>query len=368
MKHPAWISLYQEASEARNFLELRELRHRAHDTFLGHLSMESPLTWNEEVNRFHDLVIGRVLAMTEHGLCAELDEPVPLPYAFLLFGSGGRREQTLWSDQDNGILYEDTQDEELRGRARSFFEALAGRISANLEAVGYPPCSGGVLCTSPRWRQPFSGYRRMLDNWLADPDWEHVRYLLIAADLRVLHGARHLGDRLLERLVGFIQEHPAMYAHIQRNTLRHKVSIGIFGQLIKERYGEDAGGVDVKYGAYIPIVNGIRLLALEAGISVTSTEERIRLLIAGGHVQGEIGQDWLDALAIVLKLRSTTSFQLQDGRYSSRGILTPDLLTPSRTKELKHCLRVAGELQKFVKKTILHERELENGKRQSGLE
>ncbi|SDC22553.1 CBS domain-containing protein [Paenibacillus sp. UNCCL117] len=365
MGRQAWASMIQEAIEARDVQQLKELRDRAHTKFLQHLPSDPPFVWNEEVNRFHDLIIGRVIAMTEHDVCEERGEEVPLAYAFLLFGSGGRAEQTLWSDQDNGLVYEDTADEALKVKAAAFFRELAERISINLERAGYPPCSGGVLCANPKWTQPLAGYRQMLDAWLAEPDWEHVRYLLIVADLRVIHGDHALGDQLTERLVAYMQLHPAMYGHMQRNTLHHKASIGIFGQLIKERYGVDAGGVDVKYGAYIPIVNGVRLLALEAGIRVTSTESRIRLLIAGRHVPDDIGHDWLDALSTALKLRSTTPYQMEEGTYSSRGMLTPEQLTRERTIELKLCLRIAGELQKFVKKTVHYELEMKGKGREN---
>ncbi|MEK8126332.1 DUF294 nucleotidyltransferase-like domain-containing protein [Paenibacillus filicis] len=361
MERQAWVSMIQEATEARDFRELRSLRERAHEMFLRHLPTNPPFEWNGEVNRFHDLVIGRTIAMTECMVCEERNEQVPIPYAFLLFGSGGRMEQTLWSDQDSGLVYEDAPDEELRLRAELFFETLAGRVSANLELVGYPLCSGGVLCTNEKWRRPLSSYMQMVNGWLQNPDWENVRYLLIVADLRCIHGERYLADRLMGNLLSYVQKHPAMYGHMQQNTLHHKVSIGIFGQLIKERYGEDAGGVDVKYGAYIPIVNGVRLLALEAGIRATSTEGRIRSLMVGGHVPEDIGHDWLDALSIALRLRSTTPFQIEDGQYTSRGMLTPELLTRSRTSELKMCLRIAGELQKFVKKSVTTE--IENSKR-----
>ncbi|MGG2201222.1 MULTISPECIES: DUF294 nucleotidyltransferase-like domain-containing protein [Paenibacillus] len=361
MERHAWDSIIQEVKEARDFSQLRALRDRAHDVFLLHLPSEEPFEWNGGVNRLHDTIIYRTIEMTERILCEERNEQVPLPYAFLLFGSGGRVEQTLWSDQDNGLIYADPGDEKEAEQAKTFFSVLSERISANLEAAGYPPCSGGVLCTNDKWRQPLSGYLAMTNEWLAEPNWENVRYLLIAADLRTIYGDRSLGESLIDSFVSYNQAHPLMYRHMLQNTLHHKVSIGIFGQLIKERYGEDAGGVDVKYGAYIPIVNGVRLLALEAGIRVTSTEGRIRLLLARGHVPDEIGHDWLDALAAALKLRSMTPFQLEEGHYTSRGKLTADLLTRERTTELKLCLRIGNELQKYVKK-VVHS-EIENRKK-----
>lgn len=360
MEH-AWISFIQEVKEARDFSQLRALRDCAHDVLLRQLPSEEPFDWSGRVNRLHDTIIYRTIELTERIFCEERGESVPLPYAFLLFGSGGRVEQTLWSDQDNGLIYEDPSGEEEAEHAKTFFSSLSVRISANLETIGYPPCSGGVLCTNEKWQQSRSGYLAMLKAWLEEPNWENVRYLLILADLRTIYGDRSLGESVTDTFVSYIQTHPVMYEHMLQNTLHHKVSIGIFGQLIKERYGEDAGGVDVKYGAYIPLVNGVRLLALEAGIRVTSTEGRIRLLLARGHVPDDLGQDWLDALAVALKLRSLTPFQLEEGRYTSRGKLTADLLTRERTTDLKMCLRIGNELQKYVKKAV--HSEIENRKK-----
>ncbi|WP_281886072.1 DUF294 nucleotidyltransferase-like domain-containing protein [Paenibacillus sp. YYML68] len=358
----AWADIIEEVSEAQHIEQIREIRDRAHEQFLGQLSSLGTFDWNAGVNQFHDAIIQSVIARSELEVCEERGEEVPLPFAFLLFGSGGRKEQTLWSDQDNGIVYEEPEHEEEAMAAGEFFSALSSRISTNLEAAGYPPCTGGVICTKEQWRQSIEGYRRMVQGWLEEPNWENVRYLLIVADLRVVYGEEQLGQSILEMIIAYMKAHPQMYEHMLQNTLHHKVSIGLFGQLIKERYGEDAGGVDIKYGAYIPIVNGIRLLAIEVGIQASSTEDRIRKLLAEGHVPEDPGHDWLDALAIALKLRSMTPYQLENGAYTTRGKLTADLLNRERTTDLKLCLRIGNELQKYVKKAV--HSEIEQRKRQ----
>ncbi|MFB0846368.1 DUF294 nucleotidyltransferase-like domain-containing protein [Paenibacillus oleatilyticus] len=341
-----------ETSRVRCLQKLRALRDQVNEEFERRLLFAEALEWSREVNEYHDAIIRRVIALSEDQLQEEQGKAAPLPYAFLLFGSGGRGEQTLWSDQDNGLIYVDPSSADERVEADRYLAELAARITEGLEVVGYPPCHGQVICTNEQWRKPLGDYRLMVNEWMQEPDWEHVRYLLITVDARTVYGDETLGCALIEEIYRYTAAQPAMLEHMLRNTLHHKVSIGVFGQLIKERYGEDAGGVDVKYGAYIPIVNGIRLLAVEAGIRRSSTEERIKLLIAGGHIPEELGQDWLEALTLALKLRSMTPYQIEEGRYVTRGKLTADQLTKERVMELKQCLRIGTDLQKYVRKSI----------------
>ncbi|KPV59522.1 hypothetical protein QJ48_10590 [Paenibacillus sp. A3] len=345
----------EETSRVRSLHKLRALRDQVNEEFGRRLLFADALEWNRELNECHDALIRRVIALSEERLKEERGEDAPLPYAFLLFGSGGRGEQTLWSDQDNGLIYADPSSADERMQADCYFAQLAARITEGLEAVGYPPCHGQVICTNEQWRKPLQDYRRMVNDWIQEPDWEHVRYLLITVDARTVYGDEALGRALIEEIYRYTAAAPAMLEHMLRNTLHHKVSIGVFGQLIRERYGEDAGGVDVKYGAYIPIVNGIRLLVVEAGIRRSSTEERIKSLIAGGHISEEIGHDWLEALTLALKLRSMTPFQIEEDRYVTRGKLAADQLTKERVTELKQCLRIGTDLQKYVKKSISKE-------------
>lgn len=359
MERLSMEKILREVGEAGSIQELRDFRDRAHETFQQHLLFSDPVDWNHAVNAWHDAVIRRVVELTLSGMAEEEKGEPPVAYAFILFGSGGRREQTLWSDQDNGLIYADPGTEELRHEAETYFTELAARVSAGLETTGYPPCSGEVICTNAKWRKPKSAYLEMLKEWLNDPHWEHVRYLLIMADLRTVYGDERLGRSLMDELYSYVEKHPAMLEHMLHNTLHHKVSLGVFGQLIRERYGEDAGGVDIKYGAYIPIVNGVRLLAIEAGVRETSTEKRIQGLVQSGFVEDEIGGDWLEALSIALKLRSLTPYQIGNGHYSTRGKLTPELLTKERVRELKLCLRIGNDLQKYVKKSV--HKEMEKG-------
>ena len=150
---------------------------------------------------------------------------------------------------------------------------------------------------------------------------------------------------------GFVLK-PKLLTHMLQNTLHHKITIGLLGNIITERYGDSAGMFDVKYGAYIPLVNGIRLLALAFGLSETSTLTRLQKL---GDLKAfpvvELGQLRL-AFEFALELRSSTEHEYENGLYNSPGMVDPDRMTKSDKRRLKQTLKTGMELQQAVRRAV----------------
>jgi len=305
------------------------------------------------VNRMHDAVIRRALAVAEERVrTSRADAPPVSSFAVMLLGSGGRREQTLWSDQDNGIVYEPADGAEAP-EAEAYMAQLAEAFRAALEETGYPPCDGGVLVTNPVWRKPLAEWKRTVAEWFADPVFETVRYSLILADARAVYGAAPLVDALHGEMAALLAAHrETMLPRMLQNTLRRKVLVGILGNLLTERYGEDTGGIDIKYGAYLPMVNAVRLLALAHGVRETATLGRIEALAAAGAAERDLCRQWAEAFASVLKFRAMAPAKEEGGVWSSRGILPAAALTNEVKRELKRAIRVGADLQRRLERLI----------------
>lgn len=360
MNHLSMEQILERVYQSEQFDEMRITRDQVHEMFREHLLFSHSPEIGRKVNQIHDAFIHRTIELAEHMLEDEGFGKPPVPYAFILFGSGGRREQTLWSDQDNGLIYEESEDhteEELD----IYFIKLVHCILRGLDILGYPPCEGNVISSNKQWRKPLSMYIEMMTAWFKEPDWENVRYLLILADMRCIFGSKTLVDRLKGEFLAYVQEHPSILKYLLSNTLHHRITLGVFGHLIRERYGEDAGGFDIKYGAYIPIVNGIRLLAIQAGIMHSSTLERISLLQEASIIPKQLAVEWQAAFGVALKLRDLTPYQLDGEKYTTRGKLNADQLTKEIKQELKQCLRTGMGLQKYVRKSIVSHLESEKG-------
>lgn len=340
-------SQYAKMLASANLIdELRCLRDQLHELMEVHLPSQPIEQWYECLNKKHDAIIRKAIAISEAEMARQGKGTPPLPYAYLLFGSGGRKEQTLFSDQDSGVVYRDPENN--KEEIKQYFQELCTLIVRNLMTAGYPPCEGKVLSNNPSWCHSLSEWGEKLEEWFKEPEWEAVRYLLIIADGRCVYGDGSLVDSLKNMFYTDMLNHPVIIRSMIENTMRRKVLVGIFGQLLKERFGEDTGSLDIKYGAYIPMVNSIRLLAIQANLRETSTLERICKLVEVGYMTVEDGKAYGHSFRFILRLRSMTTVQMIGGVYVNNGKLPGSELSREMADELKSSLRHVKRLQRAV--------------------
>jgi len=348
MSDPQRSQLLQSIGEAVDGDALRCLRDHVNARMAARLSDLPVEQFYTELNECYDALIRRAITLAEADMArAGMGFP-PVPYAYILFGSGGRREQTLSSDQDSGLVYEDGASPEETEANRRYFAELAGRIVLLLERLGFPRCEGNVLSDNPEWRKSLTEWGEQLSGWFDEPAWESVRQLLIVADGRCVYGADDLMGRLRDIFNDDMLQHPVIVRRMLDNTMRHKVLIGVFGQLLKEQYGEDAGSLDMKYGAYIPMVNAIRLLAIRHDIRSASTMDRMAMLRENGVLTALEAEAYERAFRLFLKLRLMATEKQEMGMYVNNGKLTVRKLTREMIAELKEGLRVGQKLQRRV--------------------
>lgn len=352
MNDPVCAQLLTLISQADDFKTLRGLRDQLHE-HMESLLFEQPVEqFYDNLNGVHDALIQRAIALSEIQMARMGKGSPPVPYAYLLFGSGGREEQTLSSDQDSGLIYQDPDNDVQLEEVQHYFRELTNAVTQALVQIGYPPCDGNVISANEDWNMTLSEWKQKLNGWFDDPNWERVRYLLIIADGRSVYGAGELADELKNHFYSDLIRKPAVASHMLSNTMRHKVLIGVFGQLLKEQYGEDAGSLDVKYGAYIPMVNAIRLMAIQAELRETSTLDRIDALHRLGKFNDGDRQLYREAFKLFLRLRLMTTDRSAGLVYANNGKLAKRRLTKDLIEELKVGLRVGKKLQRRVHKEM----------------
>lgn len=288
--------------------------------------------WVATVNDMHDRIMRQAVTICEQQLVEAGYGPPPVAYSFIVFGSAGRCEQTLWSDQDNGLIISDEQHEQ----KERYFEAFGSRLADILEQVGYEKCQGKVMCSEPMWRKTLQAWQQQLDSWREELSWEPVRNWIIASDMRHMAGDQELAQRWQAHFYAGLKETPAMSAAILRNTVRHKATLNVLGQIVPERFGEHAGDFDVKYGIYIPLVNASRFLAVQNGIYESSTLKRLDRLIQLEAASLALLEMMQEAFLTALRMRNSTPVKEEDGLYISTGFM---LQKDWRQKPFFHELR-----------------------------
>ncbi|MBN8209815.1 hypothetical protein JI666_13745 [Bacillus sp. NTK071] len=294
------------------------------------------------LNAFHDQLMRQVVHLAEQKVKKEWG-PAPSSFSFFLMGSGGRFEQALWSDQDHGIVYQETSE-----GASDYFLKLGNEISNGLHAVGYEFCDGKVMASNPLWCKSTDEWRGQLESWIDDERFDAIRYLLIFVDARVLVGRDQPIDELKKLIHLKLEESPHLLKRMLKNTMHLQKGVGVFGQILAETHGEHTGEVNFKQTAFFPYVNAVRLLALKEKVMNTSTLSRLEALSDQTLPRSE-RQSYENEFMKLLH------FRLHYGKqenYEAVHYVTIDSLPKEQRKELKEMMKKGMELYKYTKKAI----------------
>lgn len=108
-------------------------------------------------------------------------------FSWIAFGSEGRHEQTLKTDQDNGILFQ-VPAGMTADQVRAQLLPLADRINTALEECGVPRCRGGVMAGNPDWCLSQDEWSEKFSLWVNHADGKKLLYATIFFDFRCLFG------------------------------------------------------------------------------------------------------------------------------------------------------------------------------------
>ncbi len=298
----------------------------------------------EVVTEFNDLVISRVVDICMKEMKAERGLP-PVPFCFMVFGSGGRREQTLRTDQDNGIVFlADEKGEE----ADKYFQALAERVVKGLEACGFPLCPGKMMATNPEWRRSMASWEETLEEWFLHPTREVMLKTSMFFDLRGIYGDKGLVSRIWEVIFEYVKAYPGFVARMGKSSAEIKPPIGLFGRFVVEKSGEHKNAIDIKLRGCLPIVEGVRALALVEGVKDTNTFNRIEALAQVGTFSQDMADELIFTYQFLLTLRIRNHVRLLKEGKPLHNYVNPSSLTKRERQILKDSFASVYRLQQLV--------------------
>lgn len=266
-----------------------------------------------------------------------------IEWVWLAFGSEGRHEQTLSTDQDNGILFicpELTDREALRVRLLAF-----GReVNEALARCGFPLCEGNIMASNPELCLTLDEWKDKFGSWIREPRPDALLNATIFFDFRVLHGREHLGDQLRAYLLSLTTTSLSFLKMLAANALDVEPPLGTFRDFV---VGED-GLLDLKvYGSRL-FVDCARILALRNDVESTSTIQRLRQAGPRAGIPPEDIDAMIDGFHFIQQLR--LRIQSPDGsHHKGSNKIRPDDLNELDRRILKEAFRQAKKLQVKLK-------------------
>ena len=290
--------------------------------------------------------IGRSFKQRLLELAEEKLGPPPVPYCFLALGSMARQEQLIVTDQDNALILDDRFDAD---KDDAYFAELAAFVTDGLARCGYAYCSGGIMASNPRWRQPLSAWKRIFAEWIDRPTPESLLHANIFFDLDGVWGKTEWVDGLRGAIAQRARNSPRFLACMARNALLRTPPLGFFKDFVVEADGRHSRAINLKRRGTAPLADLVRVHALAVGSPAINSFERLRDVIDASILPLGRGQDLVDALEFIsiVRIRNQAA-SLQAGDDPDNSI-EPDMLSEFERKSLRDAFQILSNAQKFMK-------------------
>ncbi len=241
-------------------------------------------TSNPDSHNMTRIISAAAEAVTKKCISFAIGElgPPPSAFVFMALGSVGREEQTLVTDQDNALIYDDVPPGQMEEVAHYFLK-LGEKVCTWLDRAGYSFCDGEIMAMNPKWCQPLSVWQDYFKQWVATSEPEDLLETKIFFDFRGVYGDFELVNKLRHHLHEQVKQKPMFLFHLVHNCLQFKPPLGMFKNIVVESAGEHREKFSIKK-AMTPIVDLVRIYSLKHGISETSTFSRLLKLEADGHL------------------------------------------------------------------------------------
>ncbi len=251
----------------------------------------------------------------------------PVKFSVIVMGSGGRGENFLFPDQDNGMILADYPDDH-HTEIDGWFVDLAERVTRDLDAVGLPKCKGYVMATNPLWRKTLRQWKEQVRLWSHKRNVAVVRLSDIFFDFRCVWGDPGMSDELRRFVTATVSGNPAFLRQMSADDADHGVALGWFGRFITEREKEAyKGQMNLKHTGTLPLVETMRLLALREGIVETSTLGRMDALKARGLLSDDEHDYLVGALRHIARLMLRQQLKDYAAGKPVSNYVPPDSLT-----------------------------------------
>jgi CBS domain-containing protein len=256
---------------------------------------------------------------------------LPAGAAWLALGSEGRGEQTLRTDQDNAIVYDDGLPQKDLDQIKLFAE----RVVERLEFIGVPLCPGGTMASNPEWRHSVSEWKQILTRWITTPSANNMVNFGMFQDMRTLYGSAKQESVLREHIIVSTGQHSLFFPYMARNIVRFKPPMGMFGRIKTDTRGEYRGTFDLKKGGIFALTLGLSLLALRYGSMGGNSWEKIARLRETGKISAHDLDQVEESFSFLLKLRLQKQFRALEAGKQPNNRVDPLVLTEREREQLR---------------------------------
>ena len=260
-------------------------------------------------------------------------------FAWIALGSEGRSEQTIATDQDNALVFSDTESVS----QREAYLCFAGEVNQALNECGYPLCKGNIMASNPELCLTQSEWLASFTRWIEQGSPQDLLNASIFFDFRVLAGNVDLLVPLKDYVRTKAAAIPRFIKLLADNSLNTHVPLNWFGA-IEPTEIDGQKTINLKLQGTAIIVDVARIYSLAHGIEATNTRERLAAVGRALNVPESESAAWITAFEFL----QTQRLAVQTGEAKiddTPNVIDIDKLNSVDRSILKEALSEVRSLQ-----------------------
>ncbi|MFG1490865.1 putative nucleotidyltransferase substrate binding domain-containing protein, partial [Oceanospirillum sp. HFRX-1_2] len=246
----------------------------------------------------------------------------------------------------NAMVLDDSFDPK---RHDDYFKQLATFVCDGLAACGYSYCTGDVMATNPKWRQPKSVWEQYFIDWIDNPTPESLLNSNIFFDLDGVWGRTEWADQLQGLISRRARRSQRFLACMARNALNRTPPLGFFKTFVMEQDGQHKNSINLKRRGTAPLADLIRVHALAVGSRAQNSFDRLNDVIDAAILPPDRGPDLRDAMEFISMVRIRHQALDLEAEQEPDNNIEPENMSHFERRNLKEAFQILSDAQKFLK-------------------
>jgi CBS domain-containing protein len=333
--------LIKEIKRSQLPKDLKQIRDRLSDLIQNSIQKNIPISHVSNIaSEINLAIIKRSVELS----ILDLGSP-PARFAWLSIGSQGRKEQLLLTDQDSILIFEDVTPEKYRD-VKDYFLRLAKRTTAILEKVGYELCPNGHMGSNMLWCKSLTDWTKQYNSWMNTPGENSNDLSSIFFDYEIVFGEPKIEEAIESVIFKNAVNNTLFFDFLGNDALKKNSPLSFFKKFILEEDGPYKDKFDIKTRALMPLIDGARLLILNANIKgIQNTYLRFKQLAITDSKNAEIYLSCAEAFLTLSKFRTFEGLKNDDsGQY-----INLREMSKSDKEKLKNALSPMKDLEELIK-------------------
>ena len=283
-----------ELSKAENLYELTRLSWQLPHYFSAHAKKAGDYDIAGKIlSQATDIMTRKLI-----GFFQQANGKAPMMFAWLVYGSQAREDQTMGSDQDNGLLLAERPSK----TQAEYFAKMADYVCNGLAKCGIKLCDGNIMASNPKLRLSLEEAIEEAKRWVKAPTKDAIMHFNIFLDVRCAAGDISLFKQLQRQRAPLMQQNMFLAA-LTRNSNEISVPLSMFQKFIYEKGRKEKDVIDLKTRAVALINNIARIYALADGVTLPNTLARLDALSENSQLSKRDATNLRDIWLFLNRLR-----------------------------------------------------------------